>query len=72
MTIVLFEIVLLGVGIALAVAATVWDRRSAAREEARGAVQAAECLVRDQASGCRTGGTTALRPPTRPARRLGG
>ena len=62
----LFEIVLLGVGIAIAVAVMAVDldnygaRRSAAQEEARAAVQAAERLVRDQATGCRTGGP---RPP---------
>jgi hypothetical protein len=62
-TILLLEIVVLGVGIAIAVGAMAWDRRSGAREEARAAVQAAECLVRDQATGCRTEGP---RPCARP------
>jgi type II secretory pathway pseudopilin PulG len=67
MSILLFEIVLLVVGIAIAVAAMVWDRWSVAREEARAAVRVAECLVREQATGCRTGGP---RPPASPSEPL--
>jgi hypothetical protein len=60
----LFEIVLLGVGMAIAVAAMVCDRWSVAREKTHATVQAAECLVRDQATGCRTGGPRlSARPP---------
>ena len=71
MSMLLLELVLLGVGITIAGMAVDLDdygaRRSAAQEEARAAVHAAERLVLDQAAGRGTGGP---RPPASPPQPL--